>query len=86
MTTVGHWPSLSVVAVMARIHREVMAMENARKESPADGRGVVRIADVRNVPLEQLSADAAAAHLVDTVMQSMEGSSRVSVAAFGSAI
>ncbi len=61
-------------------------MENARKESSADGQGVVCVADVRRVPLEQLSSDAAASNLVNIVMRSADGSSRVSVAAFTSGI
>jgi hypothetical protein len=60
-----------------------MAMETALTESSADGHG---IADVRGVPLEQLSADAAAWRLVSAFMGSVEGPSRVSVASFGSAI
>ncbi len=83
MTTVERCPSLSGMAVMAGQSREVMAMETARKQSPADEHAIV---DVRSVPLEQLSADAAALRLVSAVMRSVQGSSRVTVSAFGSAI
>jgi hypothetical protein len=44
------------------------------------------IFDVRDLPLEELWADDDVCNMVDRIMDSMDGSSRVSVAKFNSAI
>ena len=61
-------------------------MEGVTTSVPQDEIGAAPIADVRAVPLEQLTADADARHIVSGVMESMEGSSRVRVAMFQSSI
>lgn len=61
-------------------------MESVNLPILVEGPYAIPIADVREVPLEQLCGDADALRMVSRVMESMEGSTRVRVAMFQSAI
>ena len=86
LTTALVWPSLAVKAVMSQLYGEVMAVESPHPPIPAGEPSPALIADVREVPLGQLCGDADALRIVTRVIESTEGSARVRVAMFQSAI
>lgn len=63
-----------------------MAVESVNLPISAEGPYPNLVADVREVPLGQLCGDADALRMVSRVMESMDGSARVRVAMFQSAI
>jgi hypothetical protein len=63
-----------------------MAMEKSNSTRMIDRTDVASVADVRDVPLEQLSGDADARKLVDWVMASADGPGMVVVSNFNSSI
>jgi FXSXX-COOH protein len=63
-----------------------MAVESVNLPISVEGPCAIPIADVREVPLAELCGDVDALRMVSRVMESMEGSARVRVAMFQSAI
>lgn len=61
-------------------------MENTTPAMRLGGVQPIPIADVRDIPLDQLAADADCGHLVRRVMRTHGSPSRIDVAAFQSAI